>query len=248
MERIDGLVPPDVMPYNFGDSWLYDASAADQRRLQDATVDVLAELHRLVRRRRALRLPRRRPGQRRHAAAPAPRPDDGVVPRGAPGTDQRSSVIERCLAWLEDRLPASTRATPSCPGAIRGSATACTATSRRSACSTGRWPASAPASSTCAGSRTPTVCSRTSPRRSRPVGCPTSSGSTTSSPATSRRTGVALRDLEWFSTYAAVQFAIVFLRTGQRQVHFGEKERPADADELVMNAAAVESMLAGTYW
>src|SRR5262249_37325759 len=25
MERMQGLVPPDVMPYTFGDNWLYDA-------------------------------------------------------------------------------------------------------------------------------------------------------------------------------------------------------------------------------
>ena len=45
MSRVDGRVPPDVMPYNFGDSWLHDASPADQRHLQDATVDVIARLH-----------------------------------------------------------------------------------------------------------------------------------------------------------------------------------------------------------
>ena len=45
MGRVDGRVPPDVMPYNFGDSWLYDAATDEQRHLQDATVDVLARLH-----------------------------------------------------------------------------------------------------------------------------------------------------------------------------------------------------------
>ena len=35
MDRIDGLVPPDVLPYNFGDNWLFDATPEDQRRLQD---------------------------------------------------------------------------------------------------------------------------------------------------------------------------------------------------------------------
>ncbi len=44
MQRIDGQVPPDVMPYNFG-SWLSEASIAEQRRLQDSTVRVLAQLH-----------------------------------------------------------------------------------------------------------------------------------------------------------------------------------------------------------
>lgn len=44
MDRVEGRVPPDVMPYPMG-SWLFDADAADQRRLQDATVAVLASLH-----------------------------------------------------------------------------------------------------------------------------------------------------------------------------------------------------------
>ena len=39
MERIDGEVPPDVMPYSFGDNWLYDASRDDQRTLQNSSVD-----------------------------------------------------------------------------------------------------------------------------------------------------------------------------------------------------------------
>ena len=38
-------MPPDVMPYNFGDSWLFDASAEEQRRLEESTVDALATLH-----------------------------------------------------------------------------------------------------------------------------------------------------------------------------------------------------------
>src|SRR3954447_2132845 len=40
MARVDGLVPPDVMPYDFGDSWLFDATPEQQRTLQDETVDV----------------------------------------------------------------------------------------------------------------------------------------------------------------------------------------------------------------
>src|SRR5712671_6471805 len=36
MGRVEGQVPPDVMPYNFGDSWLYDASSPDRSRLQQS--------------------------------------------------------------------------------------------------------------------------------------------------------------------------------------------------------------------
>src|SRR3569833_1130538 len=45
MDRVDGVVPQDVLPYNFGDNWLHDASREDQRRLQDNSVKVLADLH-----------------------------------------------------------------------------------------------------------------------------------------------------------------------------------------------------------
>ena len=49
MDRIDGVVPPDVPPYNWGDNWLADASVEDQRRLQDSTVRAIAGLHALER-------------------------------------------------------------------------------------------------------------------------------------------------------------------------------------------------------
>ncbi len=45
MRRVDGVVPPDVMPYPFGDNWLFDADPADQDRLQERSVQVLADLH-----------------------------------------------------------------------------------------------------------------------------------------------------------------------------------------------------------
>jgi aminoglycoside phosphotransferase (APT) family kinase protein len=44
MERVDGRVPPDVMPYTF-EGWLLDADPADRRHLQDATAAVLAGIH-----------------------------------------------------------------------------------------------------------------------------------------------------------------------------------------------------------
>ena len=44
MERREGEIPPDVMPYTFG-SWLSEASADDCSRLQQSSVRVLAELH-----------------------------------------------------------------------------------------------------------------------------------------------------------------------------------------------------------
>ena len=60
--------------------------------------------------------------------------------------------------------------------------------------------------------------------------------------------GHAPRHLAFYGTYAALQFAIVFLRVGRRQLHFGEIAAPGSPDDLVMNRDALERMLTGTYW
>jgi aminoglycoside phosphotransferase (APT) family kinase protein len=45
MDFVEGRVPPDMMPYTFGNNWFADAPAARQRELQDATIEVLTQLH-----------------------------------------------------------------------------------------------------------------------------------------------------------------------------------------------------------
>jgi aminoglycoside phosphotransferase (APT) family kinase protein len=61
-------------------------------------------------------------------------------------------------------------------------------------------------------------------------------------------TGYAPRDLGFYTAYAAVQWGIVFVRTGLRQVHFGEEQMPAEVDDFIRNRESLERMLAGTYW
>ncbi len=61
-------------------------------------------------------------------------------------------------------------------------------------------------------------------------------------------TGREPMNLEWYLMYAAVQFGIVYLRTGCRSVHFGEREMPEDPDELLINREPLERLLSGTYW
>ncbi len=45
MDYVEGQVPPDVMPYTFGNNWFADAPQERQRELQDSTVEVIAKLH-----------------------------------------------------------------------------------------------------------------------------------------------------------------------------------------------------------
>ena len=90
MDRIDGIVPPDVPPYNWGTApdidgnWLSDASPEDQRRLQDNTIKAIAGLHAIQDAADDLRLPR--PARLRRA-----RPRWRATWRGCgPGTSGRS--------------------------------------------------------------------------------------------------------------------------------------------------------------
>jgi aminoglycoside phosphotransferase (APT) family kinase protein len=45
MEKVNGLVPPDILPYTFGDNWLFDATDGQRRKLQTTTVRTLAAIH-----------------------------------------------------------------------------------------------------------------------------------------------------------------------------------------------------------
>lgn len=102
MERLDGDVPPDVMPYPFG-SWLADASAEQQRQLQERSLAVLAVIHSVN------TTPAERnflqfkcagaSALRRHVAAQ--RAYYAWVAQ-----EERSPLIERCFAWLETHWPA----------------------------------------------------------------------------------------------------------------------------------------------
>ncbi|HLU42973.1 MAG TPA: phosphotransferase family protein, partial [Microthrixaceae bacterium] len=117
MSHVDGRVPPDVMPYNFGDSWLHDAGRDDQRRLQDATVDVLARLHAVD-----------GATDRFAFLAPATAGDTPLRRRFAVTREWyafaaadgfRSPLVERALAWLEDRWPATESGAVLCWGDSR---------------------------------------------------------------------------------------------------------------------------------
>jgi aminoglycoside phosphotransferase (APT) family kinase protein len=62
------------------------------------------------------------------------------------------------------------------------------------------------------------------------------------------RTGHAPENLDWHFVYAALRHGVIMARVQRRSVHFGEAAMPDDPDDLVMHRASLESMLAGSYW
>lgn len=104
MRRVDGLVPRHLPPYTFGENWLCDADPADQRRLQDASIAVLAEVHRIAAEEPAA--DSQRPGVpgstalRRHVTA------QRDYYRWVVRDGVRSPMIERAFDWLRGNWPA----------------------------------------------------------------------------------------------------------------------------------------------
>ncbi len=106
MERIEGIVPPDVMPYTFGDNWFFDAPAEDRRRLQDSTVAAIAGLHQIA-------------NAAETFAFLDDRDHDGPTPlrrhfektrswyEWAVTDLDRSALVDRALAWLDGNWPAA---------------------------------------------------------------------------------------------------------------------------------------------
>jgi aminoglycoside phosphotransferase (APT) family kinase protein len=246
MGRVDGQVPPDVMPYNFGDSWLFDAGHADRRRLQDATVAVLAELH-------AIDRPEERFDFLTHDA-----PGDTPLRRrvahtrawydfAAAGLGRRSPLIERCFAWLEAHWPTEEGTTVTCWGDSRiGNVMyrdfAPVAVLDWEMAALG--PCELDVAWLIYGHR---IFEDIAGSMGLP-GMPDFLKPDDVAGTYESLTGHTPRDLGFYGTYAALQYGIVFLRTGHRQVHFGEVDEPDDVDDLVMNREPLERMLTGSYW
>jgi len=240
MDRVDGEVPPDVMPYTFGGNWLYDAGADEQRRLQDATVDVLAELHAIDGAEETFGfLTFDEPGAtplRRHVA------HAWAWYEYASASGQRSPLVERGFAWLEDHWPAD-----------EGPAVLSWGDSRIGNVMYRDFRPVAVLDWEMAGLAPREVdlgwliyAHRSFHDMSTTYGLPGMPHFMQPDDVAARyeqTTGVAVRDLDFYITYAGVQWGIVGLITGLRSVHFGEREMPEAVDDLLYNRPSLERLL-----
>ena len=246
MERVDGRVPPDLMPYTFGDNWLFDATRDEQATLQQSSIEALASLHALERRRRRLAflaLDRPEPtALGRHLGETA------AYYEWVIGDGPRIPILERSLAWLADNLPADEG-----PPVLSWGDARIGNVLYRDFAPVGvlDWEMAGMA-----------------PRevdlawmiflhrffedlvdstRRRP-GMPHFMRIDDVAGTYAELTGHEPRHLDWHTMYAALRHGVVMARVTQRSIHFGQAEMPDDPDELVMHRDTLEQMLAGTYW
>ena len=239
MDRIAGEVPPDVMPYPFGDNWLYDATLHDQRRLQTTTIRTIAQLHAIPDAEQAF--PHLRP------------PGDGpILARNlahirdwhamAARDTGPSKLIERALAWLEANLPAGTDEVLCWGDARIGNVL------YRDFEPVGilDWEMATigPRELDIAWLVLAHQVFEEIAHAFELPGMPHFLRADHVVHEYAAFSGVDLGDLTWFYVYAAVQWGIVFMRTGARQLHFGEIESPGEVEDLMHHRPVFERLLA----
>ena len=245
MDHVDGIVPPDVMPYTFGNNWFADAPAEQQRALQDSTVEVIAKLHSIPDAEKTFGFlaevdPPGNTALRRHFGWLKDWYEFSV-----PGIG-RSALVERALAWLEDNFPDDVAASPSvlvwgdsrignvlyrdfAPVAVLDWEMA-TVGPRELDVS---WIIFAHMvfQELCGLAGMP--------------GLPDVLREEDVRATYEKLTGVQIGDLRWFYIYSGVVWCCVFMRTGARRVHFGEIEQPDDVESLFYHRPLLERLLDG---
>ncbi|BBX14110.1 MULTISPECIES: phosphotransferase family protein [Mycobacteriaceae] len=242
MDRVDGEVPPDVMPYTFGGNWFADATAEQQRTLQDSTVEVLAQLHAIPDAATTFDfLDEHRAGEsalQRHFTHIRDWYEFAVPDIG------RSPLLERTITWLEAHWPADVAA---------GETVLCWGDSRIGnvlyrdfrPVAVLDWemvalgPRELDVSWVIFAHR---VFEELAGLAGLP-GLPQVLREDDVRASYQRLTGVELGDLHWFYVYAGLMWAIVFMRTGARRVHFGEMERPDDPESLFYHAGLLKKLI-----
>ncbi|MDC0769721.1 phosphotransferase family protein [Streptomyces sp. HD] len=243
MERVEGRVPPDVMPYTYEGNWLHAASDEEREHLEAATVGLLARLHDQVPPQEAefLTLPGDGDALRRHVTAQRAYYEwvvDGLT---------RSPLIEDAFDRLEELWPRD-------PGP-----------------SVLNWGDARIGNVVYDGFEPVAVLdwemAALAPREvdlgwtvylHRFFHDLTVGFGQRGLPDFLRRdriearyadlTGHTPRDMDFHTLYAALRHAVVMLRIAYRQAHFGEVDVPADPDTLILHHGSLRAMVQGSYW
>jgi aminoglycoside phosphotransferase (APT) family kinase protein len=244
MERIYGIVPPDLAPYPFGGNWFFEADAADQHRLERNAVEALAALHELTADGPAgfLAGPDDGESHLRHHVNEQRAYYDWVVADGV-----RSPLIEDTFEWLEEHWPENENDAIFSWGDAR---VGNMMFEEFTPVAVLDWEMAA------VGPREIDIgwmifMHRVFQDLAEGYGLP-------GMPHFLRRetvvaiyeetSGYTPRDLDFYTAYASLRYAIVIFRITRRSIRFGEAVMPDDPDKAIMHHAQLRQMLDGVYW
>jgi len=244
MDRVDGQVPPDVLPYTFGDNWVFDGTDAARRSIQDSAVRAMAGIHSIT------------PADHDLDFLQLDQPGESALERSLNHWkeyldwvvgDARSQLLDDCFSWLADNLPtdAGGDALSWGDGRIGNMMFR-----ENEVVAVLDWEMAAVAP--------PEVdlgwmCYLHLFFQDLAVQLGAPGLPDMFRPADVRATYAAASghepgDLTWHIAYAAMRHGVIMRRVTERSIHFGETERPADIDDLIIHRTTLAGMLDGSYW
>ncbi|MFZ2178456.1 MAG: phosphotransferase family protein [Rhodococcus sp. (in: high G+C Gram-positive bacteria)] len=247
MARVSGQVPPDVMPYNFG-SWVTEATQEQRALLQRSSVDVLAQLHGIddpAERFSFLRLPGFGPTVTEALSAHIRRQREYY--EWTTHIGPRSPLIERGFAWVEEYLPDDPSPAVFCWGDAR-IGNIMYRDFRPVAVLDWEMATLGPRELDLGWMAYLHRFFEDIAEVAGLEGLPDFLRLSDIAGSYEELTGHSPRDLEFYTTYAALRQATIMLRIQTRAIYFGQAETREDPDDLIMHRASLEAMLDGTYW
>jgi aminoglycoside phosphotransferase (APT) family kinase protein len=243
MDHVDGQIPPDVMPYNFG-SWLTEASPADRQRLQRKTIEQLARVHAAAPSDFAF-LDRRRPGE---SALDAHVRQTRHHYEWTKANGSGAPLIERGFDWLREHRPMGP---PPAPVLSWGDARIGNIIYRD-------FTPVALLDWEMASIGPPELdigwmiffhgFFEDIARSAGLPGLPDLLQLADVADIYADLTGYRPAELDFYVVYAALRHAIITVRIQLRAIAFGQACQPDDPDEMIMHRGALANMLDGTYW
>jgi aminoglycoside phosphotransferase (APT) family kinase protein len=243
MDHVDGIVPPDVMPYTFGDNWFADAPAEKRRELQDSTVEVLAKLHSIPNADKTF-------GYLSEIDPPGPNPlrrhfgwlKDWYA-FAVPDIGS-SPLVESALGWLEDNFPDDVAATePVLAWGDSRIGNVLYEDFRPVAVLDWEMATVGPRELDVAWIVFAHMVFQELAGLAGLPGLPDVMREQDVRDTYESLTGARLGDLKWFYVYSGVIWCCVFMRTGARRVRFGEIERPEDVETMFYHATLLKRLI-----
>ncbi len=244
MDRVDGLVPPDVLPYTFGDNWVFDGTPAARRTIQDSAVRAMAGIHSI------------RPDGHDLSFLQLDQPGATALERSLNHwkayhrwvvKDRPSALLDECFAWLTEHLPADTS-----PDALSwGDGRIGNMMFRDNevvAVLDWEMAAVAPPEVDLGWMCYLHLFFQDLAVQLGAPGLPDMFRPVDVAATYTEAAGHGVGDLTWHIAYAAMRHGVIMRRVTERSIFFGEAEAPDDIDDLIIHRDTLVGMLDGSYW
>lgn len=241
MGRIDGVIPPDVMPYTFG-SWVMDATAEQREALQNNAIDVLAKVHAAP--------------TDGLAGAAGPQPAETALAAHvrrlrefydwASEGNRRAPLLDAALEWVDENMPKTDVSVLNWGDARIGNVIF--RDFEPVAALDWEMATLGPRELDLGWTIFLHRFFQDLAELAGLPGLPDFMRRADCEAKYAELTGHNPQDMDFYTAYAAIVHGVIMYRIQMRAIEFGITPAPDDPNDMILHRTTIEKMLAGTYW